>query len=388
MGPLLRIAGFLLVGSAAVGAPAQELVPAGDIPAVARVFDKTAANSLPCDIQFRASPWLDFMFRYTQGFEIHCRTGSVIPPGAKLLALIRITPQAGQPTWMMERFDILQAPKPAPTGSMDARSEPTVWMNGGFAIGPGQYVAEVVLTDEHDHTSRSRKALTSGENKAMKNLPAALPPGAVAPLLDASWNGALASPGLRLTILLNAYGQAGRSRLDTWDRTYLLQSLASLLNQIPCHSVKLVAFNLDRQQEIFSQDVFDADGFLRLGKILEQTDLASIPYRALIRGTWAQYLVDLEQKEAAPENSADTIIFLGAWGSHEWDKVPKEMVRKLESSNAHIFYFEYFPAVGGAPDAVQRLTRDLHGAVFAISSPETLAQAIKQTLAQTGAPSD
>jgi hypothetical protein len=93
----------------------------------------------------------------------------------------------------------------------------------------------------------------------------------------------------------------------------------------------------------------------------------------------------MEQREAGLEKSPDTIIFLGPWGSHEWEKVPKDMVRTMEHSQARIFYFEYFPAVGGAPDAMERLTKDLHGAVFTIWSPETLAQAIKEILSQTNA---
>lgn len=389
MGPLLRIPGVFLVGGClACGASAQELVPVKDLAAAVRVFDQApASNSLPCDIWFRGHPGLDFLFRITEGFEINCRVGSVILPRARLLALIKITPESGEPVMMMERFDIPQTHPQDRTGLYAPASEQSFWMSGGFALGPGRYAIEIVLADEHGHTARIKKKLTSGENRGAKELPVALNRGSVAPLMDASWNGALATEGLRLTILLNAYGQAGKSRLDAWDRTYLLQSLATLLNKLPCRSVKLIAFNLDQQEEVFSQEIFNADGFEKLGKVLEQRDLASVPYQALVRGSWAKFLVEMEQREAGPEKSPDTIIFLGPWGSHEWDKVPKDMVRTMERSQARIFYFEYFPAVGGAPDGMERLTKDLHGAVFTIWSPETLAQAIKETLSRASPPS-
>src|SRR5579871_3367231 len=83
MGPLLRIAClFVIFAFHAWGMRAQDVVPAGDVPNAVRIFDNASANnSLPCDLQFRASPWLDFLFRYTEGFEINCRIGELVLPG-------------------------------------------------------------------------------------------------------------------------------------------------------------------------------------------------------------------------------------------------------------------------------------------------------------------
>jgi hypothetical protein len=152
--------------------------------------------------------------------------------------------------------------------------------------------------------------------------------------------------------------------------------------------VNLVAFNLDEQQQVLSLDKFDADGFSKLERALEQIDFATIPYQALKKGSWTSFLVGLAQRESSSKEPPDDIIFLGAGGSHAWEKLPRDMTRDIEISKAHFFYFELFPYIGSAPDGVEQLTRDMHGTVFAISSPEMLAQAIKKTLALTAAPAE
>ncbi len=206
--------------------------------------------------------------------------------------------------------------------------------------------------------------------------------------MDVRWNGSIANKGPRLTVLLNASGLNGIAHLHAWERTILLQSLVTLLNQLPCKSVKLIAFDSDRLEEVFSQESFDVDGFARLEMALERMEFNTIPYQALKKGAWSRYLVDLAQRESSSKEPPDDIVFLGAGGSHAWETLPEEMTREIGISKARFFYFELFPGVGWRPDGVEQLTRDMHGLVFAIRSPETLAQAIKKTAALTAAPLD
>ena len=94
------------------------------------------------------------------------------------------------------------------------------------------------------------------------------------------------------------------------------------------------------------------------------------------------------RSELASKQPADDIVFLGAWGSHAWEKLPQETIHKIELGNTHVFYIELFPSAGGIPDGIEQLTKDLHGTVFAIRSPDDLAQAIKKMSALTAAPSN
>lgn len=253
-------------------------------------------------------------------------------------------------------------------------------------MGQGRYKLEFAVTDKRGHTFRKQRKLQAGKDKAARKVPVSLERGAIEPLINARWSGALAKTGPRVTVLLHAY--SGGARLNDSDRAFLLQSLEALLSDLPCQSVKLIAFNLDKQEVVFREENFDADGFVRLEHMLAGMKLGTIPYQALARTAWAKFLVEMTQGEATGEQSPDAIIFLGAWGSHEWDKVPKSMITNFQRSNARVFYLKYLPFAGAPQDGVERLTNDLHGSVFTIRSPETLAAAIKKMSAAMSAPSN
>jgi len=67
--------------------------------------------------------------------------------------------------------------------------------------------------------------------------------------------------------------------------------------------------------------------------------------------------------------------------------MPKELMSALGTNNPRFFYFEYFPWFGFRPefpDAIDYLTRELHGTVYKIHSAGDLGQAIQKMLAQLG----
>jgi hypothetical protein len=384
--PILPILWFLLlVGLVAHAANGQGFAAARDLSDAARALDNAPKKSpLPCSSHLPESPRLDFLFRYAASFEIDCRLGGAIQPGATWFAILRITNQFGKSVIMLEEFDIPQIPRENPTRFDAPLSEIQVAMSGGFAMGPGKYLFELVLTDQRGDTFRRDWKLKPSKYSGEEHIRSALQPGVVAPLLNTYWDGALASRGLRVTVLLHAYSPYYlHARLYPRERADLLEQLATLLNQIPCQSVKLIAFNLDWQEELFRQDSFDADGFVRLEKALDQVQFVTIPYQAIMGAGWANFLVDMEQREATSDPTPDVIVFLGPWGSHAGDKLPSELLQKLETHKTQIFYFKFYGF--SPPDALEKITRDLHGSVFSINSPGALEHAIKAMRARMDA---
>jgi hypothetical protein len=390
MRPLQIIVRFLVLVSLSAGsAAAQNLVKDVDLPEASQILDNAPRkNLLPCSVQLSGNLQLDLLFRYIAGFSIDCRLGEKLAPGTILFGLLRITPKLGKPALMTEEFDVPQVQKQNPTGLLASPSQLQAIMSGGFAAGPGEYSVEFVLTDMHGHTCREQRNLKSSEDRRARLLPLALQPGEVAPLMNMRWNGALAGKGPRLTVFVNAYGQNGSTHLHAIDQAALLQSLFTLLTQIPCRSVKLIAFDLEDQRAIFSQERFDARGFAALERLLKRVDFSTISYHALQQGAWSRFLADQVRSELVSREPADDIVFLGAWGSHPWEKLPQETTSKIELGNTHVFYFELFPFMGDAPDGIERLTKDLHGTVFPIRSPDDFAQAIKKTPALMAATSN
>ena len=246
MRPLQSIARFLVFGSLIAGtAAAQDFVKEADLPQATQILDNSPhKNQLPCSIQFSENLHLDLLFRYIAGFSVECRLEEKIPPGTVLIALLRITPRHGTPVLMMEQFDVPPAQQRDQAGLLAAPSKMKATMSGGFASGPGEYSVEVVVTDQHGHTCRKQKDLKQVDRRARAE-PFALRPGEVAPLMNTRWNGVLAGHGPRLTVFLNAYGPNGSAYLHALDRAALLESLFTLITQVPCRSVKLIAFDLE-----------------------------------------------------------------------------------------------------------------------------------------------
>jgi hypothetical protein len=172
----------------------------------------------------------------------------------------------------------------------------------------------------------------------------------------------------------------GESKLRVWDRAFLMQSLRSVLQHLPCESVRLVAFNLDQQKELYREEHFDTESFRELSRTLRTTELGTVSYKALQRGpAGVSFVSDLARKEMADPQRSDVVIFLG----------PTVRMNQRVSANftntahPHFFYFEYFPFLGASfPDSIQHLTSALQGTTYQVHSPADFGKAMQKMLAQ------
>jgi len=156
-----------------------------------------------------------------------------------------------------------------------------------------------------------------------------------------------------------------------------------LLNQIPCASVRLRAFNLDQQQELFRQDQFDDAGFMELAETLRTLELGTISYHALQQRAGAlKLLADYANSELRAADPADAVIILGP-ETRYFAKVAFTEFKRRESPNPHFYYFEYFRGHwpgSPEPDALSSLTKRLEGTVCPIFSPDDLARCVQKVL--------
>ena len=207
-------------------------------------------------------------------------------------------------------------------------------------------------------------------------------PGTVASLRVPSWRANAVSPasGVRLTVLLDASPiNPYASKLRAWDRAFLLDSLSSLLSEVPSGSVHIIAFNLDQQREIFRQEQLDRFTFTKLSEALRDLELGTVSYQTIKHQQgWAELLARLLAGEMAAKPPADHCV---PWADHAF-------VSKNASGDAgndrpvtapKIFYFEYFPRRGAEyPDAIHHLTSAFKGRVFKLHSPGELAENIRK----------
>jgi hypothetical protein len=378
-----RLPFLLLWLGFALSARAQLALGPEGLATANRFFNLKPSASLKCEV-YKREPFMDFMFRYTLGYWVDCRFDQ-LEPDHDLVNLVRVTPQGAGSTILGEKLHV----DPLPPGALEklhGRLQNIRYrMSGAVALGEGRYTVELLVAERRGRQFRKRWTITVKPRSREKTLAPTLAPNTVAPLLSSPWDGRLTKGGLRVTVLLHAASMNPRaSKLYAWDRAFLLQSLTSLLKQIPCESVSLIAFNLDQEREVFREEKFDAAGFEQLAERLRKLELATTSYKALSRQNWHELLTQLTEEQLKARHPADAVIFLGAT-THFDERVPKEWVHRTEPGS-QIFYFEYFPWRYDFPDAIERLTRDMHGTVFKIHSPGELGQSIQKMLALTKTP--
>ena len=87
---------------------------------------------------------------------------------------------------------------------------------------------------------------------------------------------------MRLTILLHAAPTTPRRmRLRTNDILTLLASVSSVLERVPTTSVRLVAFNLDQQRELYRKDGFGLNDLPAVADSLTRLELGLVDAKVL-----------------------------------------------------------------------------------------------------------
>jgi hypothetical protein len=254
-----------------------------------------------------------------------------------------------------------------------------VEFSGVFAAGEGDYDVQLVVIDERNRRCRKTwqaKAHPHGdESRAML----AMPPGSVAAVSLPPWKGiSSGGKGFKLTVLLDAAPvNPFSSKLRAWDRAFLLGALSSLLRQTSLASVRMVAFNLDQQHEIFRENDFDHSGLYRLSSALNRLELGTVSYSILQRQQgWQELLARLMREEMSRGKPSDAVVFLGPTSRLD----TKMFVRTLDAKNgvhSPLFYFQYSPPRGREfPDTIQYLVSAYDGTTFHLHSPGDLARAI------------
>jgi hypothetical protein len=361
----------------------QEPLNAADSERIGRFLDNDRSpDLLHCSIQPR-KPTLDFALRFDVGYIVSCSLSRFGGRASKVFVFARVTPEGGKSLLLGEPYRLPEAT--AATKSSNLKQ--AVQMSGGFAVGEGQYQIEVLVVDqETGRTSRKRWRARVARSSSQRAAQVAVPAGSVIPIGVRPWPVKMdtSGKGLRVTVLLDAAPLNPRNpALRAWDRAFLLGSLSSLLKQVPCASVRLRAFNLDQQRELFRQDQFDEAGFIKLAESLRTLELGTVSYRVLQqRQGWLDLLLDYANRELIAADPSDVVVILGP-RTRYFAEVPRRKLKERETPNPHFYYFEYLPGFfrgSQFPDALGSLTKRLDGTVYEILSPGDLARSIEKML--------
>lgn len=324
-------------------------------------------------------PRLNFGFRFVTGYLGHVPFKSISGDGHRYAILTRVTPDDPEkkPVLLSQFFRLPKIPH---------KTNSELEMDGAFLVGEGGYKVEWLMADRDGNTCRKNWHIQAKPTSADRELAGAMPPGAVTPVRYERWNGVpldrlvTAAPPKRLTVLLHvAPLSTRRLKLHPYDQALLLSSLLTLLERTPFTQVKLVAFNLDQQKEIFRQDNFDGDGWERLIDSILALNLLTvnvstvnnpIGHRDTLRG--------LVEDELAAEQTPDAVVFLGPT-TRQTEKLKFEPV---SGTRAPAFYYLQFkpPWARGSefPDIISHAVKRLMGKVYHIYTPHDFSSALQQ----------
>lgn len=340
-------------------------------------------DALKCSVK-PIQPFLDFAFRFNAGFVASCPVKEFGGQESSMIAYLRITPE-GRPPVVLARGYRLPAIPPSLAKKIQVKHLKTEFeTSGGFVLGEGRFTVDLLLVDNRSRFYQKRWEMEAKRTRREKSVPLAVAPNTAAAFPANSWSGkpgGSRAPGSRLTVLLDAAPiNPYAIKLRAWDRSFLLGALSSLLRETPAEDVRLIAFNLDQQREIFHQDHFNAEGFAKLSRTLENLELGTVSYKALQKSGWAELLARLVNQEISRPDPSESVVFLGP-STRTIDKVPPTMLLPRKSDSPQFFYLEYFPVWRGGsefPDAIHHATNACKGTVLKIHSPGEFADAMRK----------
>lgn len=320
-------------------------------------------------------PALNYNFRFQTGYVVHLPVRQYGGKAQRLLTFFRVTPEVEKPAavYFLGMARLPEGP----------RSNVKIEFGGGYVVGEGKYRVDWLLVDEAGRVCSADWTIRAKLGRKERAIQPGMAPGAIEDISLRRWTrgsgGMRTEEGHRVTVLLNAAPVTlRRLRLGGYDRILLLSSLASLLERLPLRSVRLVAFNLDQQREIYRTDNFASSEFGRLSRALGELELAVVDYEVLKNRRGHVDLVADLVTESLEKHSSDAVVFLGPKPRH-LDKVSRSLLPERAPGDPPFFYVQLRPyvAMSSFPDTVMNAVSRMNGKTFEVYTPGDFAEAIK-----------
>ena len=370
----LALTALLLAGAA----PGQVILDPARLAPSLRDFDERPwANSLQCHV-VPLRPALDFSFRFQTGYAVRVPMNQYEGAGHRWAVITRITSDPdGAPVYLGTRYRLPNVP----------RTDIELEVGGGFLVGEGSYRVQWKLHDDSGRTCQAAWTIEARLSRRDRSVKLAIAPHTVRqfslvrlpsdrPVTDD------ARP-FPVTILLHAAPVSPRRTwLNARDRVMLLGLLSALLERLPARSVRLVAFSLDQQKEIYRRDHFVPLNIEDVSHALDELELGKVDVKVLEnRRGHVDLLANLIHREFTGPDPSEVVLFLGP-ECRFLEKPSGADLERPAAAGPQFFYLEYKPVFramqASLPDSIAGATGRLKGKTLLIRTPAEFAKAIDQ----------
>jgi len=338
-------------------------------------FEKFWADATSTKLRCRVDhvpPRLSFSFKYWAGFEATLPADQFAgPAGNQLVTVFRVRARTPDAPW---RYFFQDAVLP----EVPAGKKVDFGYGGGFFAGVGKYEVDWLLVERGGKVCRKSWTFSAPGSRKVE---IATPPNTVQSVRLEDWTGFKANPDAKgeLTLILHAAPVIRRryaTKLSPWDRTILLTSLKSVLDQVQVARARVVVFDIDGRRELFRSADFRPRDYRRLFGVLERANFGTIAYQTLAKGPPAgEYLFGVVEKEiaAAP---GQPVIFLGPEMRPSNARLPARQAEvKLDAGK--MFYLCFPLTLADPDDLIAKIVKG-KGKNFRLFYPQDLAAAIRQ----------
>ena len=380
-------------------AQAQSLLEPDRVDAARSEFESaTKATALRCQIR-PERPALNYTLQFKSGYRVDIPLNQPGGAGHRFDVLTRVTPEGKPPVYLAANGSILKIP----AGPADAE------IAGGFAVGEGSYTVEVLVRDERWRACHNQWHVEAKRVGSERDLRSAMPPGAVDELGNPPPSRSGGPEIQRLTILVHAVAMNPRAaKIEETTVRDLDDSVASLVDQLPARSVRLVVFNLERQIVLLSKENFAPRDMEDLTRVLERVQLGILDVKAMEKPV--DVLSDLMLREVRDPRPASAVIVISPRTVQQTGSLMTEasgtarlpwyylQYQNAAAMRAQVARFPSTPQPGPnsgrippqifgsrppgaantlAADGIERLVRSLSGAVLPVREPHDLSDAIR-----------
>lgn len=376
-------ASFLACAPLRAQAPMAESGPSGNV----NIFNTDLAvlesgddrKDLPCSVT-QLKPALGFDLRFHSGYEVSVPLKELAGSENMLTIVFRVLAanQKDQPRYFSQRVRV---------PSIEESAKGDAYLQGAFDVGEGNYHVDWLMRDRSERVCSSSWDTDAALAAKDRQINLAIAPNVIQrsdfeqfkeePPVQRTQG----EPPLNIKVLVNFAPQRSLSAaLQPLDTAALVSILRSLSREPRIGKFSITAFNMQEQKVLYRQESADRIDFPALGAALAQLNLGTVDFKILgQKHADTEFLTQLIQKECAPNNHPDALIFAGPKVMLDAN-VPQDSLREVGDVDYPVFYMNYNlnPQASPWKDAISHTVKYFKGYEYTISRPRDLWFAVSE----------